>query len=76
VNGWVQVQTDALTVRQGPSRSAAKVAVIANGTKAHVIDGPKDADGYTWWMIEKFDAKKPTATGWCAGKFLTPVPAP
>jgi hypothetical protein len=76
VNGWVQVQTDSLIVRKGPSRSTARIKTIPNGTKAHVIDGPKDADGFTWWKIERFDPKNPTTTGWCAGKYLAPIPAP
>jgi len=76
VNGWVQVQADSLVVREAPSRTAARVKVLANGTKAHVVDGPKDADGFTWWKIDQFDPKNPSSTGWSAGKFLAPIPPP
>src|SRR5439155_10243360 len=76
VNGWVQVTGGSLNVRQTASASAKKVKVLPVGTKAHVVDGPKDADGFTWWKIDKFDPKNPTATGWCAGKFLTATSPP
>jgi hypothetical protein len=76
VNGWVQVQADSLIVRQGPTKSASRVTSIANGTKAHVIGGPTDADGLTWWQIDNFDPKNTSKSGWCAGKYLTPIPAP
>lgn len=36
-----------------------------------VIDGPVDADGYTWWHLEApYD---PSRNGWSAGEFLTPI---
>lgn len=36
-----------------------------------VIDGPIDADGYTWWYLEApYDQ---TRNGWSAGDFLTAI---
>ncbi|MDY6846007.1 MAG: hypothetical protein SVP52_02595 [Chloroflexota bacterium] len=36
-----------------------------------VIDGPVEADGYTWWHLEApYDQ---TRNGWSAGDFLTPI---
>lgn len=36
-----------------------------------VIDGPVEADGYTWWLLEApYDASR---SGWSAGDFLTPI---
>ena len=36
-----------------------------------VIDGPIDADGYTWWHLEApYDQ---TRIGWSASDFLTPI---
>lgn len=36
-----------------------------------VIDGPVEADGYTWWHLEApYDQ---TRNGWSAGDFLTPL---
>lgn len=76
VGGWVQVNVANLNVRKQAGASAAKVTVVTNGTKAKVIGGPTDADGLTWWQITNFDPANPANTGWCAGKYLTPIPAP
>lgn len=36
-----------------------------------VIDGPVEADGYTWWHLEApYDENR---NGWSAGDFLTPI---
>ena len=36
-----------------------------------VIDGPVEADGYTWWHLEaSYDQ---TRNGWSAGDFLSPI---
>lgn len=36
-----------------------------------VVDGPVDADGYTWWYLEApYDQ---TRSGWSAGDFLAPL---
>ena len=36
-----------------------------------VIDGPEEADGYTWWHLEApYDQ---TRNGWSASAFLTPI---
>jgi len=76
VNGWVQVQASGLTVRDAPSKSGKRITALSNGTKAHVKGGPQQADGYTWWQIDQYDAKNPAASGWSAGQFLAPIPAP
>jgi hypothetical protein len=39
-----------------------------------VKDGPKEADGYTWWyLVAPYDD---TRAGWAASNFLTVVPNP
>ena len=36
-----------------------------------IIDGPVDADGYTWWHLEAPYDK--TRNGWSASNYLTPI---
>ena len=78
VNGWVQVggTGSGLVVRSAPAKSGKRLTVMPDGTKAHVIDGPQTADGITWWKVDQFNSKDPSASGWCAGQFLAPIPAP
>lgn len=77
VGGWVQVNsTNGLRVRQEPSTSAGVVERLPSGFKAHVVDGPRESGGYTWWKVDRFKKDDPTATGWCADDFLIPTTAP
>jgi hypothetical protein len=65
---------DGLKMRSGPG---VKSDTIFLGMEAEVYlvkDGPKLADGYTWWYLEApYDS---TRTGWAASKYLTIVAAP
>ena len=42
---------------------------MREGTKAHVIDGPVEANGFTWWKLDNFNPQDPSASGWSAGQF-------
>jgi hypothetical protein len=35
------------------------------GTQVEVLEGPVEADGYTWWQVRSVEGQ-----GWCAGEFL------
>ena len=56
-----------LNVRQGPSIAQPEVedpdypGYMPTGSLGNVIEGPVQADGYTWWKVE-FDRG---VTGWC-----------
>lgn len=77
INGWIVVQAGgALTVRDAPGKSGNKITSLRDGATAHVIDGPKDADTFTWWKIDHYDAAKPDASGWVAGKYVKATTAP
>lgn len=77
VGGWVQVSSSGgLSVREEPSTTGKRITVLANGTKAHVVDGPRTANGLTWWKVDQFSTKDDTLTGWCAESFLSPTTAP
>jgi hypothetical protein len=78
VNGWVQVTGtgSGLVIRNTPARSGKRQLVMPDGSKMHVIDGPQEADGFTWWKVDQYNSKDPSASGWCAAQFLVPIPAP
>jgi hypothetical protein len=65
---------DGLKMRSAPG---VKSDTIFLGMEAEVYlvkDGPKLADGYTWWFLEApYDS---TRTGWAASKYLTIVASP
>jgi hypothetical protein len=76
IGGWVQVSANSLNVREGASTSAKVVTALRFNTKAHVVEGPVEANGLTWWKIDQFDPADPARTGWCAGSFLEPTTPP
>jgi hypothetical protein len=65
---------DGLKMRSGPG---VKSDTIFLGMEAEVYlvkDGPKLADGYTWWYLEApYDSSR---AGWAASKYLTIVASP
>jgi hypothetical protein len=61
---------DGLIVRSSPSRSGSRIAKLADGTKARVVDGPRESDGFTWWKLDQFDRSNPTLTGWSVQDYL------
>ncbi|MEO5952228.1 MAG: SH3 domain-containing protein, partial [Chloroflexia bacterium] len=75
VNGWVQVTAN-VRLRSEASTSGQVLGTLKQGTNGHVIEGPVVANGYTWWKIDSYDGTNPAASGWCAGEFLKPIPAP
>ncbi|MBN9391241.1 MAG: SH3 domain-containing protein [Chloroflexi bacterium] len=56
---------DGLNMRETPSKTGNKLASIKDGEKVTIKDGPKDADGLTWYQIE-YNGK----TGWAASSYL------
>jgi hypothetical protein len=71
VGAMVEVTEDGLRLRDAPSLSGK----ILNQASAHelftVVDGPRQADGYTWWLLEGvFD---PTRPGWAVESYLKPA---
>jgi hypothetical protein len=65
---------EGLRLRSGPG---VKFDPLFLGMEAEVYmikDGPKDADGYTWWfMVAPYDQNR---KGWAASKYLTIVASP
>ena len=76
VGSYVQVtgtQGAGLRMRSEPGLGS-KVKFTALDSEAFlIIDGPIEADGYIWWLLEApYDQNR---TGWSAGDFLTTIEA-
>jgi N-acetylmuramoyl-L-alanine amidase len=67
----VVVDTDLLNLRTGAGLTSAVIDVLESGTVLTVTDGPKAADGYSWYKIRTGDG----TSGWVAGEFLAFVQA-
>jgi uncharacterized protein YgiM (DUF1202 family) len=66
----VGVNTDGINVRSAPGTSNDMVIIMLAGEEADVIDGPKDADGYTWMKLSS-----PRGEGWGVAQYLKVVAA-
>jgi uncharacterized protein YraI len=67
-----------LRLRSGPGTGNPPRFLGMDSEVFSVKDGPKFADGFTWWFLEAdYDA---TRSGWAASQYLTvvanPTPAP
>jgi uncharacterized protein YgiM (DUF1202 family) len=61
----VVVATDRLNLRVEPGLDSEVVVVLGEGQQATVVDGPVDADGYTWYQLDADGT-----VGWSASSFL------
>lgn len=60
-----------LRIRSEPGLSSSVNFTALDAEVFLVIDGPVEADGYTWWRLEApYDQ---TRSGWSAGDFLSPI---
>lgn len=75
INGWVK-PTSNVKLRDAPTTGGKALLTLTTDQTAHVVDGPVDANGYTWWKVDHYDPSDPTAAGWCAGEFLTATEPP
>ena len=65
---------DGLRLRAGPGKSNDPRFLGYEAEVFRVKDGPKVADGFTWWFLEApYD---PGRSGWAAAQFLAVVEAP
>jgi hypothetical protein len=77
VGGYVQIGGTGgigLRLRAGPGTSNTQLFLGMEDEVFLVKDGPKDADGLTWWYLEApYDKNR---TGWAAAKYLVAIKAP
>jgi uncharacterized protein YgiM (DUF1202 family) len=59
------VQTDRLNLRAEASTSAGVIRTLYRGDVVWIIDGPRSANGYTWYRVDTYAGR-----GWVAGEFL------
>lgn len=65
---------DGLRLRAGPGLSEAQLFLGYDSEVYQIVDGPFQADGYTWWKLTApYDA---TRTGWAVQDYLTVIPSP
>jgi len=72
VGGYVKVvgaEADKLSYRSGPGLNYARLDFIKDGTILKVLEGPEEADGYTWWRLQDKDG----FIGWAADDWLKPT---
>jgi hypothetical protein len=65
---------DGLRLRSGPSRSDSVNFIGLDAEVFEVIDGPVEADGFTWWYLEAPYDK--TRNGWSVDEYLQLVSVP
>jgi hypothetical protein len=63
-----------LSLRSGPGSNYDRMDVAAEGEVFIVVDGPRQAGGYDWWMVR--DPDNEARQWWGAGNFLVPVDHP
>jgi hypothetical protein len=63
-----------LRIRSGAGTDQQPLFVGLDAEVFRIKDGPKDADGFTWWFLEApYDSKR---AGWAASKYLQMVAPP
>ncbi len=77
VGGYVQItgtEGQGLRIRSAPGLNSDTVFRGEEAETFRVQDGPKQADGHTWWyLVAPYDQ---TRAGWAAADYLAVVPAP
>jgi len=63
------VEPDELNVRNEPGTRGTEIVFRAEeGTRFTIIDGPRQADGLTWWRVQ--DSINLSQAGWAASNYL------
>lgn len=55
-----------LQLRSGADTGHARIKTLAEGAVVEILDGPKQASGYTWWQVRD----EVGTTGWVADEWL------
>ncbi len=63
-----------VSLRQDPDPASTRLAIGDEGDVLIVLDGPRQAGDYTWWLVR--DPNDEAQRGWAAANFLLPVEHP
>ena len=70
VGAMVEATEDGLRLRDAPSLQGRILTQASAHELFTVVDGPRTADGYTWWLLQGvYDA---TRQGWAVENYLQP----
>jgi hypothetical protein len=58
-----------LRLRSDPGLQTTTLKTIEDGTRLQILEGPRDADGLTWWRLRDLSDG---AEGWAAQDYLLP----
>jgi hypothetical protein len=70
VGAMVEVTEDGLRLRDEPSLKGKILSQASSHELFAVIEGPRQADGYTWWLLEGVYDK--SRQGWAVENYLRP----
>jgi hypothetical protein len=77
IGAYVQItgtEGAGLRIRKEPGQTGETVFLGEEEETFVVKDGPKEADGHTWWyLVAPYDD---TRAGWAAADYLTAIPRP
>ncbi len=69
---WVRQEGgQELNRREAPGLGSKVLDTFAIGTQVTLWEGPRPADGFTWWRVQANDGRE----GWVAGEELGPTPS-
>jgi hypothetical protein len=60
-----------LSIRAEPGTTTERLGVALEGETLLVVNGPREADDYTWWFVR--DEGNPEREGWVAADYLIPT---
>jgi hypothetical protein len=63
------VNEDAVNCRGDPTTESAAITQLTVDTTVTILDGPVDAEDYTWWYVELEDG----TSGWVVSDYLSPA---
>lgn len=70
IGATVVTNDDTVNLRAEPTTSADGVDQLGEGIELEIIDGPEEADDFTWYQVEVVGTDGPT-TGWIVADFIT-----